>query len=89
MSSYKTILIISDLSKELEIANRRREEAENLVNNLNLQLDRLRSSQSPGSRREDTSLEMRAQIAERKLAEFDQKYQKLEDEHQTAVHYVK
>jgi len=88
------IRLQDEMEKELDQANRRKEELESHAKLLSNQLERARSSQSPSSNRSDEGQwESRALSAERKLTESEQSYktrlQHMEDDYQLAVKYVK
>lgn len=81
--------------RELEQTMRRKQDMESQANMLSTQLDRVRSTQSPGAH-DDTQIraaEARAVEAEQKLDETERGYkarmQQMEDDYQLAVHYVK
>lgn len=83
-----------EAKRDLEVANRRREEAERQAQQLSSQLDRIRSSQSPSNRSDgDVQWQARAQQAEQKLVDTEQTYrskmQQMEDDYQLAVKYVR
>lgn len=84
-----------DAERELGQALRRKRDAESQVGALSAQLDRIRSTQSPGVRDDTKSraAEARAVEAEQKLEEVEQGYKQrmtqMEDDYQLAVHYVK
>ncbi|KZV91323.1 hypothetical protein EXIGLDRAFT_615741 [Exidia glandulosa HHB12029] len=77
--------------RDLERVKRARDEMENEAGALSSQLDRLRSSQSPGSN--ESGSEGRVVAAERKLAEAEQAHRErltqMEGDYQTAVNYAK
>jgi chromosome segregation ATPase len=84
-----------DAERELEQTMRRKRDIESQASMLSVQLDRLRSTQSPGVR-DDTQIraaEARAVEAEQKLDEIERGYklrmQQMEEDYQLAVHYVK
>jgi chromosome segregation ATPase len=83
-----------EAERNLEVANRKREEAERQAQQLSNQLDRIRSSQSPSNRSDgDGQWQARAQAAEQKLVDTEQSYrsrmQQMEDDYQLAVKYVR
>lgn len=77
--------------RELAQVLRRKRDAEAQVNLLSTQLDRERSTRSPGAADEDA--EARVNEAEAKLEEaertFKSRMQQMEEDYQLAVHYVK
>lgn len=79
-----------EISRELDIVNQQKEDAEAQVMSLSNQLDKVRRA-SPGSNSE--GLESRAEVAERKLAEAEDNHKnrmaQMEEDYKTAVHYVK
>lgn len=84
-----------DAERELEQTIRRKRDLENQANMLSTQLDRMRSTQSPGAH-DDTQIrvaETRVLEAEQKLDETERGYkarmQQMEEDYQLAVHYVK
>jgi chromosome segregation ATPase len=84
-----------DAERELEQMMRRKRDIENQANMLSAQLDRMRSTQSPGAHddTETRAAEARAVDAEQKLDETERGYkarmQQMEEDYQLAVHYVK
>jgi chromosome segregation ATPase len=84
-----------DAERELEQALRRKQDVEGQANMLSAQLDRIRSTQSPGARDDAQGrvAEARAVEAEQKLEEtergYKQRMQQMEEDYQLAVHYVK
>jgi chromosome segregation ATPase len=84
-----------DAERELELALRRKQDVEGQANMLSAQLERARSTQSPGTHddAQTRAAEARAVEAEQKLEETEQGYkqrmQQMEEDYQLAVHYVK
>ena len=84
-----------DAERELEQMMRRKRDIESQANMLSAQLDRARSTQSPGGRddAETRAAEARAMEAEQKLDETERVYKarmlQMEEDYQLAVHYVK
>jgi septal ring factor EnvC (AmiA/AmiB activator) len=84
-----------DAERELAQALRRKQDVESQANMLSAQLDRVRSTQSPGGRddAQARAAEVRAVEAEQKLEEtergYKQRMQQMEEDYQLAVHYVK
>lgn len=87
------IRLQEEMEKELEQANRRRDELESHVRILSDQLDRGRSSQSPSSGNGEGTWETRALQAEQNIVESEKRYnaklKQMEDDYQLAVKYVR
>ncbi|KAH7106738.1 hypothetical protein BKA62DRAFT_214496 [Auriculariales sp. MPI-PUGE-AT-0066] len=77
--------------REIEHLKRSHDEMESHMGKLSTQLDRVRSSQSPGSNESDP--DARVATVERKLAEVEQTHRdrmtQMEGDYQTAVNYAK
>ena len=84
---------IEDLEMRCHDALREKADSDSQVRLMSGELDRLRSGTSRSPSAEDHSASARALAAERKLAESDashrEKLQRMEQDYQTAVHYVK
>ncbi|KAF7981180.1 hypothetical protein HWV62_34967 [Athelia sp. TMB] len=89
------IRLHEDAERELDLALRRKRDAESQLSSLSAQLDRIRSTQSPGVRDDvkTRAAEARASEAEQKLEEIERGYKQrmtqMEEDYQLAVHYVK
>jgi hypothetical protein len=84
-----------DAGLELKQALRRKQDVKGQANMLSTQLDQVRSTRSPGAGDDTHALaaEARALEAEQQLEEtergYRQRMQKMEDDYQLAIHYVK
>ncbi|KAH9857949.1 hypothetical protein C2E23DRAFT_864957 [Lenzites betulinus] len=80
--------------RELQTLLRQKQDADNQIESLSAQLDRIRTTQSPSRRNgADAAVEARAVELEQKLEETENSYKarlaQLEEDYQLAVHYVK
>lgn len=89
----ETARLHEQAERELDVISRQKRDAEAQVNELSIELTRIRSTQSPSNQKVDPAAVLRANELERRLEETERGYksrlQQLEEDYQLAVHYVK